>query len=226
MPKVGKLTTNKITGGLTDLEIHYSKKRGQYQSESGSFSIKGLPEAFLRLTAFRNDGYKTEEELREALDVAIKEYKDLLTKTRKIIVYSIAASDNLTKVFDVSNRFSKYNKLLPGISDKIKSAGSEEHDIRLSIEWEILLEVTDVTKKYYRVGEDGEAKGYETHINKMSDFVMDWTPEAEAFFLQMETSMRKMVKSLSDFFFTGDSLIKKISSTALLLPLIAPEKIN
>jgi len=190
MPKVSKLKLCIKTQYGEDYEIHYNAK------EAPLFSIKGLPEDFFRVTNVYTHGYSTEAELSTAIQKALYEYKKIKETQRKVILYKASASAELTMV---KIKDGHYHGSLNGISKKLDNGFGHSAEVAtFGISYRIMMEVNVVnTLKYHSIKEDGTL-GYSSE-KKSKEQVLEWTPEAEAFFESIYESMKMLVLKMSKF---------------------------
>lgn len=214
MAKVGKIHFQFEGEFGKEYELHYT--------QTSKFSVKGLPKEFIDCTEFRTSEYDTEAALRTAAGKACKKYRELKTKSRKVILIRCAASTHLRM-----NRHSSssYSGLRPGISDKIQDLDKTDFDVcAVLVEYEVCTIVDDgVRPQYHRMSKDDNYTTIGAYFN--IDYSKKWieieyTPERVEFFERMYHAMYEMVVSLSNFFGKEPAAIAAIiDSSPLSLPL-------
>lgn len=203
MPKVGKIEVRfRDDEKIQQFDLWYSQKE--------KFFIKGLPQQFLKLLDFCSFGYPTEEALKNDLRDAVKKYKELLKIERKVILYRIAATAELT-----SNKTGEgtYSGNKREISNKFSSMGFGVPNCSLGIEYVIAKEVDEGGKKYFPYREDGSLS-YDMKIAKNVWGIIDWTPEREQFFQSIYGAMQELVIKLSSIFLEDDEKVAQLIDTS------------
>ena len=90
------------------------------------------------------------------------------------------------------HHWSGYKEWLPDDFSHISKMDSDGYGF--SISWSVLMEISSEDLKYYEIKDDGLV-GYSVYLDNRS--VMEWTPEREAAFEEIDASLEKMVKKLA-----------------------------
>ena len=197
MPKVGKI------------EVIFNKNSGKkvydlWYSQTDNFHLKGLPSDFIELTGFQPDCWQTEASLRDNLRLSVEKYQKLLSTERKVIIFRVCASTELTMNKVREGNYSGYKH---GISRKISSFGFGSPDYAVGIEYRLYKEIDNGGKKYYPLLENG-GTGLERIITS-DQSIIEWTEERELFFKGVYASMQSLVLKLAQFF--TDDLDKTVA---------------
>lgn len=192
MPKVGKVPF-RYKEFPTQHDLYYSNK--------DLFSVKGIPEDIIRVTGVRVSGYETELKLKEAIEAAIRKYREIIKAGKMMIYYKVGASSELSM-----NRIGtgSFQGRKPGVSLKIESPSGFGNDRAvIGIDYEIYFVMNDGVKhEYFRVDEDTLEVGSRTTLRHGDQRYqqMEYTPERHEFFKSTVEAMSKLVVKLSTVF--------------------------
>lgn len=189
MPKIG-VKTEKIKEQYVELVIWYTRGLG--------FFYKNLPSDFINVTEFRNEGYESENALLASFRNALNAYHEQMKQTKKVIRYSLRGSAEM-----VMNKVGEgcYSGRKDGVSDKFST--TESGGYVFGFDYTILMETSGTDKKrYYQLKEDGSIGREMRDRNDVNN--IDWTPEREQFFKDMEDNLQRLINGVSSFFDRSD----------------------
>lgn len=197
-----------------------------YFSDSEQFYIKDFPREILDVVNSKRDAgqnffprnHETKQSLYDAVKRCLKEYYEIIATTKKVIVITAVFSKKYAGRNDSFGSWSSGNPnfKLP------KKHGIAGEGYGFSFEWHVATEFSGAEKKYRKefVNENGKVCK-EAYPDKLGhdEIVMDYTPEREAFFRNMQAGMDKMVLAVCAFFRQDEqNLLAAIDSGMLLLP--------
>lgn len=209
MPRIGK-DIYLICGEHIAVETYYSRKKGFYP--------KGLPAEVATFCDRRLSGFSNESALDDAIREALHKYHSFKKQARKVIAFHVILSTPLGMVKDGPGSYCGHKGWVP---DNMKR-GSLRGESGLTdvdgygflISWQILFEEKAAKVNYYDVCEDG-TKGFKEHIGHRQ--VIDWTPEREASFKEIDNSLEEMVKKIAAVFGNEKKILGMLDSGVKLL---------
>jgi len=212
MPRITKANIS-IRGERCTVNICYSQKQG--------FHAIGLPDEVAALSQTRVTGCETQGALEEAIKSVVKEYEEAKKTQRKVIFYYLRLSSELVMNKDANySSGHSYKGYKPWVPENIRAlCGHSFHSIEgkgFAIDWEVLLEIVKAETVYHRENPDGSV-GYKAHIPSGS-MIIDWTPEREAGFVEIDAAMERMVKILTEIIGYPDRMVQLLDSGTKLLP--------
>lgn len=201
MPKIGKGNFT-IKNEHIDLEIWYSSKLGFY--------YKDLPEEFKALTKFHERRFEKENDLRNTFLCTLEEYHKQITKQRKVIIYRLYGSSEMVmnKNGDLS-----YSGTKAGVSKKF-STPDGLNDVRylFGFSYDVVIEFSGRTIEFHRIMPDGSIRQnpYRRDTSR-NEYIIDWTPEREKFFKDLQSNLQNLIGMVS-VFFDQDNLLELMDS--------------
>lgn len=202
MPKVDIVIANFEKDIDTSFDVWYTR--------ATKFEIKGLPEKFLQVMdgKFRKSGYDTVEQAQEALEEATKIYREKIKSERKVILFRIAASENMTREpgTEIIAGQRMWGKRKAKMGNRIHSFDNPSilKGEVLGFHFLIALETNDGDKEYTIIQE----AGLKQHYSRYADYdVIDWTEEREMFFQRISAGMHTLLHKLAYFFSEDEQVL-------------------
>lgn len=204
MPKVSSIRFN-IKGESRELAIHYLKDQ--------KFYIKDFPDEVNRIvwqatSDFTRAGnkFETEQELIDYYEAFLERYHKIISETKKVIAYHIAAP----------NKFKELKEVTKEVKDKLGYGGSGENQFGFTIDYGVFLMRTGDGTGFFDINEDGTA-GRNANFPFNHCTIIDYTPEREAFLEGMKERMRGMFLKVISFMMDEKKFIQVMDSNTKLL---------
>lgn len=213
MPKVS-YTDHKILGTKTRFDIFYNSSK--------QFHIPNFNTEVQQITGVNvGFGFETEAALIKAVTEALKEYHRIKSTKTKVIIYSIFVSDEITDKGTDSDGWSRGKKKWAE-NTPIQDIG-ENKSYAFGIKYCVAFRVTGKETQYFSPTDkhsegwnDDPELGYGFDPDR-DDIVIDWTPEREAAFKDICTSLAKLAEKAATILIDPDKTIQLLESKQKLL---------
>lgn len=206
MAKIGTWTY-KINQEIVEFKIYYTSSKG--------FFARGIPSDVLAFQKKPSFGFDTEAELRKFLREAIDTYHEKTKKSRKVIAYILKLTTCLSMNKVEQGHYSGTKPWLPSDYSPF-NYGLDGGGHGFSIKWKILMEVKARDIEYYRINDDGTI-GYRKNNVEHDYLIIDWTPEREEAFKDIDRSLEEMVKRLAGTLCNTKKMTELIDNNIKLL---------
>ena len=212
MPLIKKAAYFRVGDHKHEFDIWYDSKK--------MFHVRDFPAHLHEFTSDINTGwYASQQELENAIYSKLNKYYESKNEERKVIIFSVELGKWLT--YERTGLGSWTGKR--DIPDMFKPAGfSESTDCGLSFEWGIYMEYKGKETKYAEHFTDKHGnvhKQSDTYLINIGDKmqIIDWTPERELFFRDMEKAMNNLGQMFIEFFSNKELMLQAMDNGVKLL---------
>ena len=208
MPKI-KTKQFTIAGKWTDVNFYYTSNKGFY--------AKGIPEEVESVAErhFEINGYEKECELKEAIRTALFKYHEYIEKKRKVIAYRVTMTTDMRSIKTGEGSWSGSKPWVPDCFKRGCDMDGFHSGYGFVVEWKILMEVKARSTTYYDIDKDQGAR-FARRLDEGFQ-VVDWTPEREAAFVQIDQALEKAVQKLATVLGDQEKLLFLVDSGVKLL---------
>ncbi len=223
MPKVSTLQLS-INGEQKMFPVHYSKNE--------KFTLKDFPADILKVAGVtdneelcerRRNLFPTEADLKSWYDEVLQLLHEKQKTTRKVIVYSINATQALFANYILEEDGYARLDVKPGFTQELinqtfnSDFGEACQGIwKLGINFRIMFEQNFDGLKYFHCNPDGTI-GNQNTVNGIKDIVIDYTPEREVFFQQVRQAMSDMLLKILQTMINPAKLVEFIDANQKLI---------
>ncbi len=183
----------KITDYMFDINQERVKV-GIYYTRSKGFYAKNVPGDVLALQEY-HPFFDKEDDLRLFLVKAIAHYHEIIKKSRKVIAYKISMTTELCMNKESEGHYCGYKPWIPKNYSHLNKIDGINSGYGFIIRWKLLMEMSAEDIKYYRIHDDGSV-GNKTYTGPQYQ-IIEWTPEREAAFKEIDASLEGMVKKIT-----------------------------
>ncbi len=207
MPKVSTHRF-KLKGEEIEIPFYYTSTKG--------FFAKGIPQDIRSVTETFYEANDSEDELYRKLEDGFKKYHDFIATSRKVIGYRVHLSTDLLMNKTGLGSWQGTQSWVPKSFSRRGSINDRmPFGYGFVINWEIWMEVSGEDKQYHPINADGTL-GHPEHRIEEKYEIIDWTPDRERAFQNIDEALTNMVKKLAETLGHKDKLIEAIDAGRLI----------
>ena len=205
MPRVATAVFT-IKGERHEFGISYSTKDKFYLNGFPS-ELKNVVDSSFTRESLKPPKFETEAELRNYYSVLIDKYHEIISKTKKVIIYHLSAPERFQELDGIPKEMAKKIGYAGGIGENI---------FGFTIEYQVLFQKTDDGVQYFKVNTDGSV-GYQESVPTHLITIIDYTEEREVFFENIKKNMEALFLKVINVMGDGEAFSLMIDKGLKLL---------